>query len=177
MSQRGLPDDWTLGRPDNEAIDWDYECPVTVPVREVPIKIYLKQKEIEVLPSESWISVSDKLVKAFRLPLGTLFRIYPVIGTVDNQDSEDRSYDITWEEGKQYWFDIVYDDARDQRGVARQIRRVDYGRRTETFVIPNAATTQNVAELWRYIMDVPVGIGMEVRTGNNSEYFWGYRTA
>jgi hypothetical protein len=75
MSQRGLPDDWTLGRPNNEAIDWDYEYPVTVPDREQAIKIFLRQKEIEVLPSESWINVSDKPVRAFQLPLSTLFRI------------------------------------------------------------------------------------------------------
>jgi hypothetical protein len=122
MSQRGLPEDWTLGRPDNEAIDFEYEYPVTVPVREQEIKIFLKQKEIEVLPSESWINVSDKLVRACHLPLGTLFGIYPVIGTVDNQDSEDHSHDTTWEEGKHYCFDIVCDEWKDLRGTARQIR-------------------------------------------------------
>jgi hypothetical protein len=100
MRQRGQPENWTLGRADNEAVDFDYEYPVTVEAREEIIRIYLKQKLIEARPSESWINLSDRLVKAYRLPLGTLFRIFPVTGTVDNQDSEDHSYDITWEEGK-----------------------------------------------------------------------------
>jgi hypothetical protein len=54
---------------------------------------------------------------------------------------------------------------------------VDYGGRVETFVVPNAAPTQRVAELWREVLEVTAGIGIEARTGNNSEYFWGYRTA
>jgi hypothetical protein len=148
MSQRGLPDDWTLGRPDDKAKDFEYEYPVTVPDREQPIKLFLKQKEVEVAPSESWINASDKLVRAYHLPLGTLFRIYPVIGMVDNQDSEDDSYDITWEAGKQYWFDIIYDEGKDRRGTARKIRMVDHGGRVESFVVPVAATAQNYGETY-----------------------------
>jgi hypothetical protein len=95
MTQRGQPDNWTLDRPDNEAIDFDYEYPVTMVVREPILTIFLKQKPVEVRPTESWINVSDRLGKSLQLPKGTLFRIFPVIRTVDNQDSEDHSYDIT----------------------------------------------------------------------------------
>jgi hypothetical protein len=51
MRQRGQPDNWTLGRADNEAIYFDWEYPVTVEAREQTLKIYLKQKEVEVRPS------------------------------------------------------------------------------------------------------------------------------
>jgi hypothetical protein len=129
MRQRGQPDEWTLGRPDNEAIDFNFEYPVTVEVREQVIKILLKQREVEARPSEPWINLSDRLVKWYHLPKGTLFRIFSVIGTVDNQDSEDHSYDITWEEGKQYWFDIVYDPAEDRTGHAKHTTMTDgFGR-------------------------------------------------
>jgi hypothetical protein len=53
MTQRGQPDNWILDRPENEAIDFDYEYPVTVEAREPVLTIFLKQKPIEVRPSES----------------------------------------------------------------------------------------------------------------------------
>jgi hypothetical protein len=96
---------------------------------------------------------------------------------VGNQDSEDHSYDIAWEEGKQYWYDIVYEDAKDRRNAARQIRMVDYGGRVDTSVVPNWATAQEIAVSWRNLLEVQLGRGVEVKTGNREEYFWGYRTA
>jgi hypothetical protein len=171
LRQRGQGEDWTIEGPEREVIDFEYEYPVVPTEREIPIQIFLKQKEIEVMSSESWMHVSDKLVQAYHLPLGTLFRIYPVIGEVQDRDPDDGSYSITWEAGKQYWFDIVYDEGKDPRGEARQIRMVDYGGRVETFVVPVAAAAQQVAELWREVLEVTAGIGVEVRTGNDRECF------
>jgi hypothetical protein len=88
MKQRGQGEDWTTDGADREVIDFDYEYQVIPIEREVPLRIFLKQAEIEVLPSMSWINLSDQLVKEQQLPPGTLFRIYPVTGSVDNQDSK-----------------------------------------------------------------------------------------
>jgi hypothetical protein len=78
MSQRGLGDEWELDRPDGEAIDFGYQYPVVEASRERPFNIFLKQRAFEISPSESWIQVSDRIVRSLGLPLGTLFRIYPV---------------------------------------------------------------------------------------------------
>jgi hypothetical protein len=100
MRQRNLGEDWTIEREEREIIDFGFCHEVVSSVREVPINICLKQREIEVMPSESWINVSDRVVRALHLPLGTLFRSYPVTENVQDQDLEDQSYSITWEEGK-----------------------------------------------------------------------------
>jgi hypothetical protein len=176
MRQRGQPDNWTLGRADNEAIDFDWEYPVSVEEREQTLKIYLKQKEIEVRPSESWINLSDRLVRHYRLPAGTLFRIFLVIGTVDNQDSEDHSYDITWEDGKQYWYDIVCDDARDRAGHSKLIRMIDGFGRVDTLVIRNNATQIQILAQWRTLLEIPTTMALDINTGNNSDYHWPYHS-
>jgi hypothetical protein len=176
MRQRGQPDNWTLGRADNEDIDFDYEYPVTVEVRERPLRIFLKQKEVEVRPSESWINLSDRLVKHYRLRSGMLFRIFPVIGTVDNQDSEDFSYDISWEEGKQYWCDIVYDISKDRAGHAKLIRMMDGFGRVDTLVIRNNATDLQILGQWKALLEIPNDINLSIRTGNGADYYWNYRS-
>jgi hypothetical protein len=119
MKQRGQGEDWKIEGADREVIDFEHKYSATAIEREIPINIFLKQNAIEVMPSESWINLSDRLVRARHLPLGTMFRIYPVIDIVDNQDSEDHSYDINWEEGKQYWYDIAYDEVKDRSGQAK----------------------------------------------------------
>jgi hypothetical protein len=129
------------------------------------------------MPSLSWINLSDQLVKKMNLPKGTLFRIYPVTGTVENQDAEDHSYPITWEAGKQYWFDIVYDVSKDRHDRSKQILMVDPNRRVDTFVVPRTATAQHVADQWKRFLEVPNEIGMDVKTGNGEEFYWGYLTA
>jgi hypothetical protein len=91
MNERGQGPDWTVEGEDDETIDseWEYEViPFEV---EKPVKIFLKQEELEVMPSLSWISLSDQLVKKWRLPKGSLLRIYPVTGSVENQDAKIRS--------------------------------------------------------------------------------------
>jgi hypothetical protein len=95
MKQRCQGEDWTIEGADNEVVDFEFEYPVTAIEREAPINIYLKQLAIEVMPSESWINLSDRLTRSLHLPARTLFRIYPVVGSVDNQDAEDNSYSIS----------------------------------------------------------------------------------
>jgi hypothetical protein len=97
MNQRGQGPEWTVDGPDRESIDFSKDYEIIPSSHEVPIRVFLKQMEVSLLPSQSWISISDLWVKNLGLPLGTLFRIYPVSGTVDNQDADDFSYDITWE--------------------------------------------------------------------------------
>jgi hypothetical protein len=96
-NQRGQGPDWTIEGSDREVIDFEFEYPVIPLVREVPMKIYLRQWVLNVPPSWSWMYISDQLVERLNLPKGTLFRIFPVAGTVDNQDAEDHSYSIEWE--------------------------------------------------------------------------------
>jgi hypothetical protein len=175
-NQRGQGPDWTVEGGDREQIDFEFEYEVIPLQREVPVKIYLRQREFMVLPSQSWIDLSDQLVKKIGLPKGTLFRIYPVVGTVDNQDAEDHSYSIDWEAEKQYWFDIICDISKDRNGRAKQVLMVDFSGRTDTFVVPQTATVQQVTYLWRRLVEVPDDIGLQVTTGSNSEYFWGYLT-
>jgi hypothetical protein len=165
-----------LGRPDNEAIDFDNEYPVTVIKREQRLRIFVKQMEVEIRPSESWMNLSDRLVKFHNQPAGTLFRIFPTIGTVDNQDSEDHSCDITWEDRKQYWFDIAYDDSRDRRGQAKLIRMIDGFGRVDTLVIRNDATDAQILKQWRKLMEIPESISLSIRVGGRDNCFWGYRS-
>jgi hypothetical protein len=114
MVERGQGPEWTIEGSDEEDIDFEFVYEIIPKDIERPVKIFLKQEEFEILPSESWINLSDQVVKKRRLPKGTLFRIYPVTGTVENQDAEDHSYTITWEADKQYWYDIVYDISNDR---------------------------------------------------------------
>jgi hypothetical protein len=100
MNQRGQGVDWTISGADREQIDFDFEYEVEPIEREIVYTIVLKQKPIEVRSSETWIDVSDRLVRTWNFPSGTLIRIFPVIGSVDHQDLEDHSYSVTWEEGK-----------------------------------------------------------------------------
>jgi hypothetical protein len=176
MNQQGQGRDWTIEGSDREAIDFSFEYEVIPSIQEVPLKIYLKQIEITLAPSQSWINMSDMLAKNLRLPKGTLFRIFPVIGTVDNQDAEDFSYDIVWEAEKQYWYDIVYDPSKDMRSQARQVLMIDPTGKSDTFVIPHNANAQQVADLWRRVIDAPDDIGISVSTGNGETFHWSYVT-
>jgi hypothetical protein len=63
MNQRGQGPDWTIDGPDREAIDFDFEYPIIPLGREAPMKIYLKQWEFMIAPHQSWINLSDSLVR------------------------------------------------------------------------------------------------------------------
>jgi hypothetical protein len=107
MRVRGQGPEWTVEGPDKEEVDFGHVYEVIPLVQEFPIRVFLKQLETTLVPSQSWINISDLLVDKLGLPKGTLFRIFPVEGTVDNQDAEDFAYDIPWEAEKQYWYDII----------------------------------------------------------------------
>jgi hypothetical protein len=109
--------------------------------------------------------------------LGTLFRIYPVIGDVQDKDPDDGSYSIARKENKQYLFDIVYDESKDRRGRAKEVRVVDLFSRVDPLVVPTAANVQEIVEIWRRVMEIPEEIQIEARSGNGIGIFWGYRTA
>jgi hypothetical protein len=177
MRQRGQGEDWTIEGADQEAIDFNSEYQVELAEREAPLRVFLKQAELEVMPSMSWINLSDQLVKKMNLPKGTLFRIYPVTGSIENQDAEDHSYTINWEAAKQYLFDIVYDISKDRHSRSKQIRMVDFSGLVDTFVVPRTPMAQQVEDLWRQYLEVPDDIGMDVKTGNGEEFYWGYLTA
>jgi hypothetical protein len=113
MEARGMGPDWTIEGEDDDPITFDKEYHVTELIQEIPIRIFLKQGAYEVLPSTSWIKLSDQIVARKHLPTGTLLRIYPVDCVVADQDQVDFSYTFDWEADKQYWFDVIYEDGRD----------------------------------------------------------------
>jgi hypothetical protein len=111
-------------------------------------------------------------VAEWNLPKGTLLRILPVIGSVNDQDEEDHSYSITWEQDKQYWYDIIYDPVKDRNSESRDIVMVDPADRTDTLVVPSNADIFQVRDLWKRLLEVPHDIDMNVQTANNHEYYW-----
>jgi hypothetical protein len=148
MEARGQGPDWTVEGPDREAVDFEYLYEVTPRIHEDPIRVFLKQWEVMVLPSQSWINVSDTLVERLGLPNGSMFQIVPVDGVIDNRDPVDMSYDFTWEADKQYWYDIIYDPSKDLANLAHQVTMVDPWGRVNYFVVPRDALVQDVALLW-----------------------------
>jgi hypothetical protein len=176
MRQRGQGEDWTINGSDRKQIDFDIEYQVDAIERIIPFTIFLKEKPNEVGPSESWINVSDRLVRAWNLPLGTILRIFQVIGSVDNQNSEDYSYTVTWEDGKQYWYDIAYDDARDRNSHAKLIRMIDGYGRVDKMVIRKNASDLQILNQWKALLEIPDAIRLGIRTRNNTDYFWTYRS-
>jgi hypothetical protein len=176
MNQRGKGTDWTISGSDSEQIDFEFEYPIEQVERETIYNIILKQKPIEVRSSESWMNVSDRLARAWNLPSGTLIRIFPVIGSVDHQDSEDHSYSVTWEEGKQYWYDIAYDYTRDRNSHAKVIKMMDSFGRVDRMVIRKNASESQITSQWKALLEIPSSINLGIRTRNNSDYFWSYRS-
>jgi hypothetical protein len=174
MQLRGQGPDWTVEGPDKEAIDFGNVYEVIPRVREEPIRDFLKQLETSLIPSQSWINISDLLVEKLGLPKGSLFRIFPVKGTVDNRDTVDFAYDITWEADKQYWYDIVYDPSKDPAGLARQVIMVDPMGRVNFFVIPHDAIPRDIAELWRWVIDAPQDSQIEVVPRSAEVFMWSY---
>jgi hypothetical protein len=177
MNQLGQGTDWTIDGNDREAIDFSFEYEVIANLREAPIRIFLKQTEIQVLPSLSWINLSDQLVQQMDLPKGTLFRIYPVDGSVDNRDEEDHSCTFDWVPDMQYWFEIVYDYSKDMRSQSKSVIMVDASNRTDTLVVPQTADVYQVRDLWKRFMEVPPDIEMQMQTADGHEFYWSLETA
>jgi hypothetical protein len=177
MNQSGQGTDWTLERPEAEVIDFEWEYEVVSSVRDVPLRIFVKQHELEVLPSDSWMNVSDRLVKKWRLPKGSLLRIFPVSGNVEDQDDEDHSYTLAWEADKQYWFDVIYDPSRDRDSRSREVISVDESNRTDTFVVPRDANVFQVRDRWSSFLEVSHDVRMQMLTANEHEFHWSLESA
>jgi hypothetical protein len=169
-SDQGM--NWTINRPDAEAIDFEYDYEIIAAAHEAPVKIYLKQLELEVLPSDSWMTVSGRLVKRWKLAKGSLLRIFPVHSNVDDQDDEDHSYTINWEAEARYWFDVVYDPTRDPKGQSKEIVLVDESNRTDTFVVLGSWDIHQIRDKWANFIELPHGVQMHMLTSNNHEFHW-----
>jgi hypothetical protein len=126
IEKRGQGNQWYVEGNSREVVDFEFCYPIVPIPAVVEIEIFIKHKKYRVKVTESWMNVSDRLVAELWLPRGTLFRIFPVDLGIDRLDDEDHAYSFDWEEGKQYWFDIVHDLSRDRRGICRrEIRMVD----------------------------------------------------
>jgi hypothetical protein len=68
---------------------------------------------------------TQKQLCEWKLPKGTLLRIFPTIGNVDNRESIDGTYTIEWENDEQYWYEIVYDFSKDQDSTSKEIVMID----------------------------------------------------
>jgi hypothetical protein len=123
------------------------------------------------------MNVSDQLVKKWKLPKGSLLRISPVSGNVDDQDDEDHSYTIAWEVDKQYWFDVIYDPSRDRDGRSKEVVLVDPSDRSDTFVVPLNTNVHQVRDLWKRFIETPHNIEMHMQTSNDHEFYWSLETA
>jgi hypothetical protein len=111
---------------------------------------------MRVKKTDSWMNVSDQLTAEYGIPKGTLFRIFPVDMEIDRLGEEDHAYSFDWQEGKQYWFEIVHDLSRDPDGqFSQDIRMIDTQDRVDRMVIPVNAEIMDIVQLWRRILDVP----------------------
>jgi hypothetical protein len=99
------------------------------------------------------------------------------VGTVDNQDAEDMSYDITWEEGKQYWYDIVYEIGRDPNGKSKAITMIDHSGHADSFVVPVNASHQKIIDLWRTVIEAPPNVTIFISAWHDTIFHWGYSSA
>jgi hypothetical protein len=127
MRQRRQGAEWFVEGNPREVIDFEFCYQIGPIPREEEITIFLKQRKMQVKGSESWMNLSDKLVQQFLSSRGATFRIFPVDMDIQKLGDDDHAYSFDWVEGKQYWFDIVHDHARDKHDLCREIRMVDYG--------------------------------------------------
>jgi hypothetical protein len=108
MRDRGQGEEWTIEGNPNEQVDFDFEYPV-VPVPHVSeIDVFLKHLKIRIRTDESWMDVSERMVRHFGFPKGTTFRIFPVDNVIFRM-GDDHAYSFEWKENGQYWCDIDRD--------------------------------------------------------------------
>jgi hypothetical protein len=170
MEQGGHGADWTIDGEDNEPIDFEFEyeiIPLVPVVPEVPIRIFLKQLELQIMPSIPLTLLSDQIVE----------RIYPNDGSVDNRDAEDFSYTFDWQADHQYWFDVVYDPAKDRASQAKAVWMLDPNNRAESFVVPISADINEVRDLWKRVMEVPAEVQVHMQTSNGHLFSWSLESA
>jgi hypothetical protein len=175
MRQRGQGTQWIIEGNPREAIDFEYCYPIVPIPEEEEVSIYWKQRKMKIKVCESWMNLSDRLVRQFGLPVGALFQIYQVDMNIQRLGVEDRAYSCDWVEGKQYWFDIVHDHAKDKQNFCREIRMVNYSGKADSLVVPGVSTTQDIAAIWKRIIDFPANVTLECASDNSIEYYWGLR--
>jgi hypothetical protein len=171
MQQSEQDDQWYAEGNPKEAVDFGYYYPIVTITASPEVDIFLKWKRVRVKTTESWMNLSDRLTLGFGLPRGALFRIFPVDMDIQRLGDDDHAYSFDWEEGKQYWFDIIKDQSRDKRGqFSRELRMVDAFGRVDRLVVPANAGIRAITGIWRGIMDVPDGVEIE-----DMNCYWGYR--
>jgi hypothetical protein len=75
MKESGQGEDWCIEGNPREQVDFDFGYQVVPTPRSQVIDIFLKHAKIKAKLSESRIDVSDRMVKHFGFPRGTMFRI------------------------------------------------------------------------------------------------------
>jgi hypothetical protein len=86
------------------------------------------------------------------------------------------SHSFNWQEGKQYWFEIIHDLSGDpDRQFSQEIRMVDTLDLVDRMVIPVNAEIRDIVQLWRRILDVPDGLEIQCARHNDLECHWGIK--
>jgi ribonuclease HI len=175
MATNGQGPDWTIEVGDDDPIDFEREYRATLQIKTAPVKIFLKQKLLEVQPTLPWTTLSDQLVQKWKMVRGAALRIYPVDGRITDQDNDDHSYNFEWNEGRQYWFDFVYDPLRDTDGHAKVIQLTDQWGRIDKLIVKKNAANDHIAKLWARILDIPAGVTIRLDTRNQFDYHWAFQ--
>jgi hypothetical protein len=138
------------------------------------IAVFLKQEKSEVDENEVWAHVSRRFAASKGLQEWSQFRIFPVNGQVQRLDDEmDNAYTFDWEEGKQYWWWNVYDEAADLvRGEGQAIKMGGYGDCVEALAIERSATLADIAGGWRRSYQIPARLAIAIMSGKPGTFHW-----
>jgi hypothetical protein len=159
MTEQGLGDQWQTDREPEEVIDFNYCYPIIEIPQISDVDIFIKQKKYRIKVTDSWVNVSDRLLAEYGMPRGTQFRLFPVDMEIDRLGEDDHAFSFDLVEGKQYWFEIVHDLAKDPHGLfSQEIRMIDPMDRVDRMVIPLNAEIRDIGTLWRRILDMPDSI-------------------
>jgi hypothetical protein len=157
----------------NEQADFDFEYPVVPVSRPGEIDVFLKHAKVRIRTDESWMEVSERMVRHFGFPKGTIFPIFPVDNVISRMGDDDHAYACDWKENGQYWFDIIRDPIEGPRGWCKEIRLIDPSGRVDMFVIPTTAIENDVATLWKKILGFPEDRQMAMTRRNDTGFYWG----
>jgi hypothetical protein len=123
---------------------------------------------------ENWYTTSERMAKTICMPRRSVFRLFPTDKSVQRLDHEDRSYSFNWEEGKQYWWDNIYDPAMDMRsGQGIEVKIVDANGTVDTLAVRKGMSLDEIRDLLGKICDFPAELPMEIIRRNGTTYHWG----
>jgi hypothetical protein len=74
---------------------------------------------------------------------------------------------------KQYWYDIIYDAAKDRNNRSQQVLMIDTSGRTDALVVPQRANVHQVRDIWKQLLDVTDDVELTVSSGNGVHFHWG----